>query len=184
MRCGSLRLDADNVSFRSTLQSAPSVTELLAEYDPDLTIVQLGANQIHTAFRDPQSAGRQVRSLAALVQAQHSGCLWVGPPYGSERAKPHHKMAHLYDVLHSAVPAGCNFLDASPQALPFLDYARITERAGRSGDGRHFDSIGIHGKTAARRWALAVFHRVRELLDADPRTQPRQALASLSAVAR
>jgi hypothetical protein len=143
----------------------------MVEHDPDLTIVELGANQINTAMRDPEGAADDIRALATRVLARSSRCLWVGPPYGAASKKPPARIDHVYDVLASALPRGCTILDSRPGAQPYLAWKGIAAKAGRRGDGKHFDTLGVHGQHAARRWARVVFDEARAALEA-PRPMP------------
>ena len=163
-RCGFLRIEEgepDWVVVKRKVAKTPRLEQLLARRRPSLTIVELGANQIHSAWRDPEGAARDVAAVADAIVASGSGCLWVGPPAGRNAVKPHRKIEHLYGVLSRALRGRCRLLDSRPEALPFLDYERLAPRAG---DGRHWDAIGIEGQQAARRWALEVFRAAEVML--------------------
>lgn len=163
-QCGYLKLEAgdpDWVVIRKKKAKTPLLFELLAETQPALTIVELGANQIHSAWRNPERAAKDIAAVADAIQEGGSECLWVGPPAGRDEVKPHQKIEHLYGVLQTVLAGRCRLLDSRPSALPFLDYERIAPKAG---DGRHWDNIGIRGQQAARRWALEVFRAADEML--------------------
>lgn len=163
--CGFLRIEPGEPDWRvekRSQASTPRLEELLAAAAPTLTIVELGANQIHTAWRNPAEATHDIATLADTILASGSACLWVGPPSGRDDVKPHAKVEYLYELLEKSLQGRCELVDSRPSALPFLDYERI---APRSGDGRHWDAIGIEGQQAARRWALAVFKVAVPLLE-------------------
>lgn len=163
-QCGYLKLEAgepDWVVIRKKKAKTPLLFELLAETQPALTIVELGANQIHSAWRNPEAAASDIAAVADAIREGGSECLWVGPPAGRDEVKPHQKIEHLYNVLGTVLAGRCRLLDSRPSALPFLDYERIAPKAG---DGRHWDNIGIRGQQAARRWALEVFRAADEML--------------------
>jgi len=143
----------------------PQIEKLLSTWRPKLTVVELGANQIHRAYRDPEGAVAESRALAEAIRASGSRCLWVGPPGGREQEKPKHKMNFLYSVLKQGVADLCTFTDSRPSSLAFLDYERVTKSRRRKGDGRHFDAIGVVGQQMARRWALSVFRSARNMMD-------------------
>jgi len=168
--CGSLLIDedADQVEYRRRAPVIPQLPALLEAHDPDLAVVALGANQIHTAFTRPDEAREDIRRFAAHLEARGTKCVWIGPPFGSPQKKPVAKMNHLYDVLADALPASCTLVDSRPGAMPFLDYPELAKKAGKRGDGRHFDSLGLVGKAAARKWALSVFEVVRPMLAPAP----------------
>ena len=155
-RCGLLQVKPDMTVWRSRHTPTPSIDRLLDDTLPDLTIIELGANQIHTAWRNPKQAKKDIISLADQVSA-HGECVWVGPPYGRERQKPAAKLENVYRLLEESLDGRCTLLDSRPSALPFLDYDDIAQAARRRGDGRHFDAMGTLGQQAARKWALSVY---------------------------
>ncbi len=140
----------------------PKLQELLAKARPELTIVELGANQIHSAWKDPEKASTEISALADAVRASGSACLWVGPPAGRAAVKPPERIDRVYELLQQSLAGKCALLDSRPAALPFLDYERV---APRRGDGRHWDKIGPEGQALAGRWALEVFKAARRMLD-------------------
>ncbi|MFZ9887761.1 MAG: hypothetical protein ACO3JL_09685 [Myxococcota bacterium] len=167
--CGFLRIETGEPDWRVVKlnqASTPRLEELLGSAAPTLTIVELGANQIHSAWRNPAEASDDIAALADTILASGSACLWVGPPSGRDNVKPHAKVEYLYGLLEKSLQGRCKLVDSRPSALPFLDYERL---APRSGDGRHWDAIGIEGQQAARRWALEVFKVAVPLLE---RTRP------------
>lgn len=167
-QCGYLKLESGEPDWVVTSKKqakTPLLHELLADHQPDLTIVELGANQIHSAWRNPEGAAKDIATLADAIRESGSQCLWVGPPAGRDAVKPRQKIAHLYRVLGAALADRCRLLDSRPEALPFLDYERLAPTAG---DGRHWDGIGIRGQQAARRWALEVFRGAEEMLRSRP----------------
>lgn len=163
-RCGLLELHNDKTRYRKA-GAPPSLDALLSKIEPDLTVVELGANQIHTAWRDPAAAKQEIRALAEKLAAK-GACVWVGPPTGREREKPRKKIDHVYKLLAETLPAGCRLLDSRPESLDFLVWNDLATKAKRRGDGKHFDTLGPIGQQAARKWALHVFNSVRgELSD-------------------
>lgn len=170
-RCGYLKIDGGELAFRKRQVATPNINSLLSRHKPDLTIVELGANQINTALRDPIGAADDIRRLANKVLSRSSRCLWVGPPYGASAKKPPERIDHVYEVLSSALPEGCAFIDSRPSAMPHLAWNEIVQNAGRRGDGKHYDSLGVYGQHASRLWAMAVFGEARALLK-----QPRPVL--------
>ncbi len=164
-RCGFLHIDGPDMTVELERRSStPQVDDLLAEHRPDVTVIELGANLIWRAQREPEAAAAQIRTLAEKVAAS-STCVWVGPPNGTDRKKPSALIDDVYRLLEQNLPAGCTFMDSRTAALPFLDYADLARQAKRRGDGRHFDNIGIIGRQAARRWALATYEFLLPHLD-------------------
>ena len=171
--CGNLQIAKSEPDWivRASAGNTPKIQTLLDTWDPTLTIVELGANQIHRAYKNPEGAANEARMLAEAIRASGSKCLWVGPPFGRDFAKPTHKMQFLYSVLEHGVSDLCSFTDSRPSALTFLDYERVTKNKRRKGDGRHFDAIGVVGQGMARRWALSVFHDAKKALEAKTKKQ-------------
>ncbi|MCP4499960.1 MAG: SGNH/GDSL hydrolase family protein [Deltaproteobacteria bacterium] len=155
-RCGVLQVSLDATRWSGRRTRTPQMSELLNDTLPDLTVVELGANQIHSAWRNPERAKKEILALADEISAKGE-CLWVGPPYGREKQKPARKIENVYRILEDALEGRCTLLDSRPSALPFLDYDAIASAAKRRGDGRHFDAMGTLGQQAARKWALSVF---------------------------
>lgn len=166
-RCGYLSIEAsaspDWTVVAKKNAPTPRASDLIARARPDLVVVQLGANQIHQAWTNPDAARAEIAALADQVRAAGSDCLWVGPPTGRPNVKPHERIDRVYALLDEALAGKCTLLDSRPAAMPFLDYERV---APRRGDGRHFDRIGPEGQTLAGRWALEVFKVARTMLRA------------------
>ncbi len=161
-RCGLLELHNDKTRYRKE-GAPPSLDALLTKIEPDLTVVELGANQIHTAWRNPAAAKEEIRALSEKLAAK-GACVWVGPPTGREREKPRKKIDHVYTLLRETLPQGCRLLDSRPESLDFLVWNDLSAKAKRRGDGKHFDTLGPIGQQAARKWALHVFNSVRDEL--------------------
>jgi hypothetical protein len=167
-KCGILTIERDEPDWKVHARrgtQTPEIAQLLHDKRPTLTIVELGANQLHLAYKDPSGAITEARTLAEQIVSSGSKCMWVGPPAGRGAQKPHHKMHFLYWVLEEAVGDLCHFTDSRPSELKFLDYERVTKQRRRKGDGRHFDAIGVVGQEMARRWALTVFEEASLYLD-------------------
>lgn len=182
-RCGFLQIQEESFHFQRRLRT-PHIDDLLAAHKPDLTIVELGANQIHTAARDPRGAAKDIRRLVDKIEAAGSRVLWVGPPYGEAAKKPPPKLEHVYEVLAATLPGRIKFVDSRPSAMPFLDWDQIVDAAGKRGDGKHFDTLGVYGQQASRRWAMAVFEAAQPLLFPEAFAAPRVVLAEAPLVLR
>lgn len=174
--CGLLRIDGSDMNVAKRKRSkTPEVTELLRKQKPDLTIVELGANLIRKAHSSPKATAAQLAELARKVSSVGQ-CIWVGPPNGLPKQKPVKKIDNVYRLLHENVGEYCEIMDSRATALPFLDYASLSQKAKRKGDGRHFDHIGLHGRQAARRWALATFEMASSSLQDIENRQRQSAL--------
>ena len=125
----------------------PHFSELLAKYQPTLTIIALGANLFGAP---PEYSAETVHQMAAAVGQRQSACLWVGPPDSRERAGP--PMDELYGILRGASMPYCQFVDS-----------RVwTHYPATGGDGLHYDYLGPAGLEQTARWAQGVFDRVRD----------------------
>ena len=165
-RCGYLQIEAQRMDWQVHKAKAPSLAQLLNQTQPELTVIELGANQLSSAWRDPVQAAADIRELAERVTTFGSKCVWVGPPYGAPKQKPARKIDNVYDLLAQELKGRCELIDSRPAQMPFLDYEQVAASAHRKGDGRHFDTIGVLGQQAARHWALAVFNALRPQLNA------------------
>ncbi|MBN20149.1 MAG: hypothetical protein CL678_02590 [Bdellovibrionaceae bacterium] len=162
--CG-LRIHA--VNGRKSLKNegeTPLLETELQQLNPDILIVALGANMVPGIMNRTRSAKRSIEAFLKVgLKKPHTRCFWIGPPDG--RNKPKDKMKHLHEkVLVPVLKDQCAFFDSRF----ILDYEKLSEEAGRKGDGGHLDFLGPVGKAAARRWAEAAFDWIESELAIDP----------------
>jgi len=128
-------------------EPTPVLTTLLQELNPELVIVELGANLMGASLDHAETTTRQ---MVDAIQAAGSRCIWVGPPHG--RGRPEPQFSNLYDRLRTTVSPYCeSFIDSRPMA----HYPAV------GGDGIHYDHLGPPGRAIARAWAQSVFELIQ-----------------------
>ncbi len=161
-QCGLRIYEADQTERVWSKFPTPTIASLLAEMRPALTVIALGANQIETATSQPATQKAFVERLVSSIRESGSACLWVGPPHGRNKTEP--KFTNLYQVLQEGVGGRCAFFDSRPEHLPYLQYDVVAAKAGKEGDGRHYDALGPEGRSVLRRWALEVLRAADSVL--------------------
>jgi lysophospholipase L1-like esterase len=125
-------------SYIPTWASGKDLELYLANYNPDLVLVTLGANELQ--IPDPQERVRTIRKLVSRIGQRP--CVWIGPPLW-EGARP-----ALLEVIREQC-APCIYLDSTAY-LPNLARARD----------------GIHPSGPARtEWAAKVMRWLVERRD-------------------
>ena len=170
-RCGYLKIDEAETTWTRRKVATPTLHTLLDDTAPDLVVIALGANELNTAWRNPEAATADARALIDQVKQSGARCLWVGPPVGHPNQKPLERIDNVYSTLAAATQDDCTLIDSRPGAMPFLDYREVAGKARRRGDGRHFDAIGVIGQQAARQWALEVYAQASAEMDAPATAQ-------------
>jgi lysophospholipase L1-like esterase len=118
--------------------SGKEIELYLANYNPDLVLVTLGANELQ--IPDPQERVRTIHKLVSRIGQRP--CVWIGPPLW-QGARP-----ALLEVIRAEC-APCLYLDSTAH-LPNLARARD----------------GIHPSGPARtEWAALVVHWLSEHRD-------------------
>ncbi len=132
------------------VQSAPTPVfgELLAQYHPTLTIIELGSNLFGVPF---DYSAATIHQMAAMTAAAHSECLWIGPPDSRSRTGP--QMDELYGILRGASAPYCHFVDSR----------KLTHYPATGGDDIHYDYLGPDGMKQTRTWARKVFELILAL---------------------
>jgi lysophospholipase L1-like esterase len=125
-------------SYIPTWASGKELELYLANFNPDLVLVTLGANELE--IPDPQERVRTIHKLVGRIGQRP--CVWIGPPLW-EGARP-----ALLEVIRKEC-APCLYLDSTAH-LPNLGRARD----------------GIHPSGSARsEWAAFVVHWLGEHRD-------------------
>jgi lysophospholipase L1-like esterase len=99
-------------SYIPNWASGKEIEQYLANYNPDLVLVTLGANELE--IPDPQERVRTIRKLVSRIGQRP--CVWIGPPLW-EGARP-----ALLEVIRKEC-APCVYLDSTAH-LPKLARAR------------------------------------------------------------
>jgi hypothetical protein len=146
-------------ALQGPLSLVPELRSLLAESDPGLVIVELGANLYWALDSDPQFIAKTVDRMVIDIRASGASCLWVGPAH--TRARP--RIAEVQAHLKLAIRGRCAYFDSIP----------ITPYPASGGDGLHFDSLGPEGSRIAENWAKKVFERARKCVESSSRRPAR-----------
>jgi hypothetical protein len=83
--------------FRSKEFKNPRLTDELARYRPDLTIVQLGTNI--AAGARPLNAGAGIKEIMRSIKSEGSVCVWIGPPDANSKIVTKEKLKTTNDLL-------------------------------------------------------------------------------------
>jgi hypothetical protein len=146
----------------------PEITQLLADQNPDVTVVQLGGNSLFRGSRKDRWKNVEpwVDAVAQAIVDSGSRCLWVTPPHGLNKSP--RKMDRFRDFLRSTTAGRCAVFDSGPRALPWLDYGKTADAAkvlaGKQ-DRIHYDRLGRVGRQRMRRWARLVATDAGRLLE-------------------
>lgn len=112
-----------------------SLDALLQRYHPNLLVIELGDNMAGYGVLPElprEWIVQQVQELLIPVEAGHTPCVWVGPPWGTEGGpskKTFARVKELSDYL-STVVAPCHYIDSlkfsKPGEWPTYDGEHLT----------------------------------------------------------
>jgi len=150
-RSGFFSRDAEGKTVQPRDWKAPHPTpkfpDLIRRSKPNIIMISLGANLIHSSGANIES---QVHKIAQIAKESGAKIIWVGPPDGRESKKPSSKQDYLYEHLQKAASQYGDFIDSRP----------LTEYPEKGGDGLHY--WGKEGSRTARSWANEVFKQIQE----------------------
>lgn len=134
--------------------------ELVRRHKPDLVVVVAGDTMAgYGQNAMPKNwIWQQVTTLSKGIASAGVGCVWVGPPWGSEGgrfAKTYARVREVSDFLSGNV-APCIYVDSLAMAAP---------GAWKTIDGQHLDGAGYRAWGSAIAAAIespAVFTRIRK----------------------
>lgn len=143
----------------SNIHATPSLESLLHNFNPNVTVVALGANQVRD-LKNPrdrdarQSIAQQFRRIMQMISTMKSRCLWIAPP--SCKAYSTRELKEYYELLekeNQTLNSPCVIFDSRPTVRKYLDYDLVATQARKQGDGIHYDSLGQAGRAALHSWA-------------------------------
>ncbi len=138
----------------------PKLTDLINKHDPQTVIIALGANEIWR----PANLSSHLSKLAKSVTSHNKRCFWIAPPTArcDDKKCVYSKdaLATYYSILSANIVSLCKIIESNSSAMPFLDFTKLSKKAGTTGDGIHHDSLGKVGRKAARQWANHVLQVV------------------------
>ncbi len=145
--CGYLFVGKDGVQSKGTKASTPLASELLREYQPDVTIVELSANYV--VGYEKSGAVADMRRMAQLIRASGSRCLWTSQP---DSQKYRSESDRLKSWVIEAVGDLCQIVDGSAH----------TRYPDGMADGVHYG--GAWGEQAVAPWVDAVMQELELML--------------------
>jgi len=135
------------------------VDEYLKALQPDVTLVQLGGNNVWRGSRKKgwPIATKRMHELADIILKHGSRCMWVTPPDSSIRSdKLEDAFASMYET---ELRGKCTVFNSRPEHRPFLNYsvlARELRMEKPDHDGLHYGWLGDRGRKAQRQWAKEI----------------------------
>jgi len=135
---------------RSAKPVTPQLSVLLETLKPDTLLIELGTNLIWTEIS--VQSKQEIDQMLATVRASGIRCYWIGPPDLRFNQKDRVvREREIQNLLTVKVPGqGC-------ELIPSWTFTRFPKRGG---DGVHYDTIPITGKTLARQWAVDAVGRI------------------------
>lgn len=149
--CGYFFKDVDGREQRGWEAATPLIANLIAQYQPAYTVVELGANMYG---RTPEWVEKTSHEMAMAIVNSGSKCIWIGPPHA--RIQTDSGLAQVFDALHAGVGAYCLLFDSR----------NVTRYPAVGGDGIHFNSLGESGARIAENWAISAYYAFSPLLKA------------------
>lgn len=137
-----------------------SLPALIANYKPNLVVVEMGdtlAGYGAAAELPRDFIAKQVDDLLQPIKADKQGCIWIGPPWGTEGGpykKTFARVKALSDYLAQIV-APCRYVDSllssHPGAWPTVDGVHLTADATRLWDDYIIHAIDEIEAASSRR---------------------------------
>lgn len=143
--------DVDGKKTETAKHATPLLRELITHQDPDLIIIELGANLMGDSLDHAQTTTREMLTLVSEQLAKKPGrrCFWIGPPNGRNKTEP--KFSQLYDLIKTETIGICELFDSR----------LVTHYPATGGDGAHYDSLGPAGRLIAKAWAQSAFDQIK-----------------------
>jgi hypothetical protein len=124
-----------------------SAMKLIAQYHPDLVVVQSGDAMVSSAQFDRAWLANQVHVLTGKLAAANVACDWVGPIWGQDKP-PHNKTEaetrELAQLLATSV-SPCRYIDstgfARPGEWPTVDGSHLTPDGYRKWSAHIADAV-------------------------------------------
>ena len=151
--CGYFLKDTEGRERRGFELNTPLLNNLLRQYQPRYTVVELGANMYGWPVEWVEKVSNE---MAMAIVNSGSKCIWIGPPRA--RIQPEPGLGRIFDALHRSVEPYCLLFD-SRAATAYPAYG---------GDGIHFNTLGESGQHIAENWALSAFYAFSPLLKTEP----------------
>jgi hypothetical protein len=139
----------------------PQITEELASFQPQVTLVQLGTNIAVNPF--PTALLSTVRDMIQDILSAGSKCIWIGPPNANSPNITQKSLIATDLMIHGeADRQGCYYIRS-------MDFATAPPNTGPDNDGIH------PGPELARTWANGVLALATSVVMADIASDPSHA---------
>ena len=152
-----LEADGDECSKRDC--RPPKVESILKDLQPDITLVQLGGNNVWRGNRKKgwPKAERRMHELADIILRHGSRCMWVTPPDSAIR---HDRLEDAFSAMYQEqLKDKCFVFNSRPHERPYLNYSAMLEGLQlheEDHDGLHYGWLGDWGRKAQRQWAKEI----------------------------
>jgi len=108
--CGFWKKDGET-EIRTTEHANPKLSDELANYHPDITIVQLGTNI--AANEHPLNSSANIEQVLQEIELTNSRCIWIGPPDANSKVVTKEKLKITNDLLINLTTIhGCQYVDS------------------------------------------------------------------------
>ncbi|MBC7540477.1 MAG: SGNH/GDSL hydrolase family protein [Bacteriovorax sp.] len=108
--CGFWKKDGSDES-RSKEHQTPKISDELARYRPEVTIVQLGTNI--AAGEKPKNYTLSIVTMMKTINVDKSICIWIGPPDANSKIVTKEKLVETNQLLiELAKKNNCHYIDS------------------------------------------------------------------------
>jgi hypothetical protein len=145
--CGYLFVGKDGVADKGLKAATPLVSDLLAQYKPDITLVELSGNYV--VGYEQATAVADMKRMVRTVLDSGSRCLWIAQPDTQKYRSEH---ARILAWVQEAIGADC----------PIVDGAQFTHYPDGMADGVHYGSAW--GEAAVTPWVDEVMRQLELML--------------------
>jgi hypothetical protein len=138
--CGYFFRGLDGKTNKGVKGPTPIFTDLLARVNPDVVVVEMGAN--YENLPSDEFAVKDMGAMADMIKAAGAACFWVTKP---DSRVAHAGIPRILDITSKAVAGKCKLFDST----------KVTQYPPAGGDGTHY--WFKEGLPIANAWAQDVF---------------------------
>ncbi len=124
--CGFWKKDGDNET-RTKEHLVPRLSDELAIYHPEITIIQLGTNI--AAGEKPKNYSSSIVTMMKMIKENDSRCIWLGPPDALSKIVTKAKLQETNELLTNL---------ASQNNCYYIDNLKLTKFPVESKEGIHY----------------------------------------------
>lgn len=149
--CGYFFRDTAGKTEKGDKGPTPIFDDLMKDVNPDLVVVELGAN--YAGYPSDEFAITDMQCLVKKISAAGAACAWITKP---DSRKGHETIPRILELTYKAVTPYCSYFDST----------LVTKYPATGGDGIHYWSK--EGTPIANAWAEAAFAAMKPQLDKLP----------------